>query len=674
MDEHQNIDPKTVAGFGDEWIHFDQASLSENELKEIFDGYFSIFPWNKLPKNAEGFDAGCGSGRWAKLIAPRVKLLHCIEPSNDAIEVARHNLKEHKNCEFYNTSVNSMSIKNASMDFGYCLGVLHHVPDVQAGLSACVQKLKPGAPFLVYIYYVFENRPRWFRFLWSLSNILRRIICRFPSRWKYFTSQILVFLVYLPFARFAWLMEKIGLKVSNFPLSAYRHRSLYVMRTDALDRFGTRLEKRFSRQEIRNMMERSGLERVEFSESMPYWCVMGYRPLVDTIVNRPEKVVVIKSQESCFRIVHIITGLNIGGAETMLCKLLSEMGDKKFSQVVISLMEGGTLKEKIESLNIPVHSLGMKQGIPSLRAVWDLKKLVFKLQPDLLQGWMYHGNIAASLARFLYGKDKVKLLWNIRASMSSFEKRLTYAVINLGARLSRKVDRVIYNSFTSEREHRILNYDTSNSIVISNGFETETFKPDSMARSNIRKELGLQDDTFLVGRIARYHPVKGHVTFLKAAAKILKKKPDIFFLLAGRGINSYNQELQKIIDENDLKERVLLLDERKDIPRLTAALDIAVSSSAGTESFSNVLGEAMSCGVPCVVTDIGDSAIIVGDTGRVVPPKDAYSLACAIESLINVGPEELNRLGKASRKKIINNYSLQTIAKQYEKLYLKSLS
>jgi glycosyltransferase involved in cell wall biosynthesis len=422
------------------------------------------------------------------------------------------------------------------------------------------------------------------------------------------------------------------------------------------------------------MMERSGLERVEFSESMPYWCVMGYRPLVDTLIHRPEKAVVMKSEEGCFQIVHIITGLNIGGAETMLCKLLSEMDNKGFSQAVISLMEGGTLKEKIESYNIPVHSLGMKQGIPSLRSIWDLKKLICKLKPDLIQGWMYHGNLAASLARFLYGQDKVKLLWNVRASMSNFEKRLTYAVINLGARLSKYADRVIYNSFTSQREHRILNYDTNNSTVIPNGFETELFKPDSMARSYIRKELGLQDHTFLVGRIARYHPVKGHVTFLEAAAKLLKKKPDIFFLLAGRGINSCNQQLQKIIDENDLKERVLLLDERNDIPRLTAALDIAVSSSAGTESFSNVLGEAMSCGIPCVVTDIGDSSIIVGDTGRVVPPQDAYSLACAIESLMNEGPEELNRLGKASRDKIINNFSLQTIARQYEKLYSKILS
>ena len=149
--------------------------------------------------------------------------------------------------------------------------------------------------------------------------------------------------------------------------------------------------------------------------------------------------------------------------------------------------------------------------------------------------------------------------------------------------------------------------------------------------------------------------------------------PDIFFLLAGRGINSCNQQLQKIIDENDLKERVLLLDERNDMPRLTAALDIAVSSS-GAESFPNVLGEAMSCGIPCVATDTGDSSIIVGDTGRVVPPQDAYSLACAIESLINEGPEELNRLGKAAREKIINNFSLQTIAKQYEKLYSKILS
>ena len=276
MNEGKNIDPLTVEGFGDEWVRFDQSDLPENEQKELFDSYFSVFPWHLISGVSEGFDVGCGSGRWAMLVAPRVGRLHCIDPSR-ALEVARKNLEEYKNCEYYNVAVDAMPIKDDSMDFGYSLGVLHHIPDTQAGLRACVKKLKPGAPFLVYLYYAFDNRPGWFQRIWKLSNILRSVISRLPHGLRYIFSQFLAILVYLPLARFSHLMEKIGIDVANFPLSGYRHRSFYTMRTDALDRFGTRLEKRFSRQQIKSMMEQAGLERVKFSDSMPFWCAVGYR-------------------------------------------------------------------------------------------------------------------------------------------------------------------------------------------------------------------------------------------------------------------------------------------------------------------------------------------------------------------------------------------------------------
>ncbi len=174
-----------------------------------------------------------------------------------------------------------MPIEDSSMDFGYSLGVLHHVPDTQAGIAACVKKLKPGAPFLVYLYYAFDNRPWWFRAIWRLSDVLRTMVSRFPHGLRYFSSQFLALLVYLPLARFSWVMEKAGIDVSNFPLSAYRNLSFYTMRTDALDRFGTRLEQRFSHEQIKSMMEQAGLERVEFSASEPFWCAVGYRRLRD---------------------------------------------------------------------------------------------------------------------------------------------------------------------------------------------------------------------------------------------------------------------------------------------------------------------------------------------------------------------------------------------------------
>jgi len=167
------------------------------------------------------------------------------------------------------------------MDFGYSLGVLHHVPDTQAGLDACVRKLKPGAPFLLYLYYAFDNRPAWFRLVWQMSELFRAIVSRLPHGLRYFSSQIFALFVYLPLARASWMLEKTGLNVSMIPLSTYRHRSFYTMRTDALDRFGTRLEQRFSREKINTMMLQAGLERISFSASEPFWCAIGYRHPLD---------------------------------------------------------------------------------------------------------------------------------------------------------------------------------------------------------------------------------------------------------------------------------------------------------------------------------------------------------------------------------------------------------
>lgn len=280
MNKETNVDRKTVEGFGDEWVRFDQSELPEQEHKAIFESYFSVFPWQLLPKNSKGFDLGCGSGRWAKLVAPRVGHLHCIDPSV-ALDVARKNLVQYGNCEFHSATVDAIPIENASMDFGYSLGVLHHVPDTQAGIEACVKKLKPGAPFLVYLYYAFDNRPWWFQAIWRLSDVLRTMISRFPHGLRYFSSQVLALFIYLPLAKFSWVAEKAGVNVINFPLSAYRNLSFYTMRTDALDRFGTRLEQRFSREQIRLMMEKAGLERVVFSENEPFWCAVGYRSLND---------------------------------------------------------------------------------------------------------------------------------------------------------------------------------------------------------------------------------------------------------------------------------------------------------------------------------------------------------------------------------------------------------
>ena len=276
MTPNKNIDSRTVAGFGDEWTRFDQSELSENEHRELFDNYFSLFPWEVLNKDAHGFDLGCGSGRWAKLVAPRVGHLYCIDPSS-ALDVARKNLSHLSNCDFYNAAVDAIPLQDSSMDFCYSLGVLHHVPDTEAGIKACVNKLKVGAPFLIYLYYAFDNRPWWFITIWRLTDGLRKVISRLPFRLRFIASQLIALLIYFPLAKTSRLLEDIGINVNNFPLSGYRNCSFYTMRTDALDRLGTRLEKRFSKIQVLSMMEKAGLERIKFSKNMPFWCAVGFR-------------------------------------------------------------------------------------------------------------------------------------------------------------------------------------------------------------------------------------------------------------------------------------------------------------------------------------------------------------------------------------------------------------
>jgi ubiquinone/menaquinone biosynthesis C-methylase UbiE len=276
MNETQsNLDIKTVEGFGDEWSRFDQTGMSDEDTKRLFESYFSVFPWGDIPSDAVGFDLGCGSGRWAKLVAPRVGRLHCIDPSV-AINVARKNLRTFENCEFHQASVDDIPVSDHSMDFAYSLGVLHHIPDTHAALKSCVSKLKSGAPFLLYLYYAFDNRPLWFRLLWKISDLIRRIISNMPHGLRYFSSQLVAGFVYWPLARSAKFLETMGLNVSSFPLSFYRNCGFYVMRTDALDRFGTRLEQRFTKVEIKQMMEFAGLEKITFSNETPYWCAVGY--------------------------------------------------------------------------------------------------------------------------------------------------------------------------------------------------------------------------------------------------------------------------------------------------------------------------------------------------------------------------------------------------------------
>lgn len=270
-----NIDEATVAGFGDEWDSFTQEELDPAEQRKLFDQYFSIFPFDELPQGAEGFDLGCGTGRWAALAAPRVGTLHCIDPAAKALAVARRRLKDVENVSFHECGVDDIPFADASQEFAYSVGVLHHIPDTEAAMAACVRKLRPGAPLLVYIYYAFDNRPAWFRALWKASELGRNAISRLPFGARKAVTTAIAASVYWPLARAASLLEKAGTDVANLPLSEYRYRSFYSMRTDALDRFGTRLEQRFSRSEIEAMMLRCGLTNIWFRDGPPFWVACG---------------------------------------------------------------------------------------------------------------------------------------------------------------------------------------------------------------------------------------------------------------------------------------------------------------------------------------------------------------------------------------------------------------
>ncbi len=272
----KNIDNKTVDSFGDEWTRFDQSNMTPEEVKKAFEEYFLIFPWSNLPNQSEGFDMGCGSGRWANYVAPKVGKLNCVDPSS-AIEIAKNQLKEHDNITYYKSSLDSVNIPNESQDFGYSLGVLHHVPDTGDAIKSCVELLKPGAPFLVYLYYSFDGRPLWFKMLWKISDLFRRIIFRLNPSLKNLITDIIAIIIYFPLARTSLLLGKLGIPIKNFPLSFYKDHSFYTMRTDSRDRFGTPLEQRYSKDEIQNMMHEAGLQKIVFSDQAPFWCAVGIK-------------------------------------------------------------------------------------------------------------------------------------------------------------------------------------------------------------------------------------------------------------------------------------------------------------------------------------------------------------------------------------------------------------
>jgi glycosyltransferase involved in cell wall biosynthesis len=379
------------------------------------------------------------------------------------------------------------------------------------------------------------------------------------------------------------------------------------------------------------------------------------------------------------RVMHVITGLSTGGAETMLLKLLSA-ASQRMEHVVVSLGDEGTIGPRISALGVPVHCLGLRRNAPKPFRALSILPLARRIDPQLIQGWMYHGNLMASMAALALRKSathnmprqKLPVLWNIRQTVYDLrrERWLTAKLIRLGVRLSSGPAAIIYNSQTSATQHESLGYRAEKCVVIPNGFDCQILRPDEAARKAVRAELGIADETVLVGLVARYHPMKDHIHFLKTAGLVVQSHPQTRFVLAGAGVSSTQSELVKAIQQNELGDRVILLGERSDIPRLNNAFDIGCSASAWGEGFSNSIGEAMACGVSCAVTDVGDSAYIVADSGFVTPPRAPEALANAIGRLIEIGRSGRRHLGVKARQRIETEFSLSAIVEKYENFYL----
>lgn len=275
-----NTDLQVARGFGREWSRFRQDSdhLSQQQRQAIFEDYFRIFPWHALPPGGGvGLDAGCGTGRWSILVAPRVQHLHLLDASAEALSVARENLHGMNNVSYHFDSVAAIPLPPKSLDFAFSLGVLHHVPDTQAAISAIADKLKPNAPFLIYLYYALDNRPIWYRLLWRVTDLARLVVSRLPHPLRLAISQTIAALIYWPLAHVARFVLQRRRSASALPLSYYADKSFYVMRTDAYDRFCTRLEKRFRRGEIEGMLTRAGFKHIRFSDRQPFWCAVGIK-------------------------------------------------------------------------------------------------------------------------------------------------------------------------------------------------------------------------------------------------------------------------------------------------------------------------------------------------------------------------------------------------------------
>ena len=378
------------------------------------------------------------------------------------------------------------------------------------------------------------------------------------------------------------------------------------------------------------------------------------------------------------RVLHIITGLGAGGAENMLDRLLSQLDPEKVSSHVIALKEGGPIADSIRARGIPVEIMGLDSFLPRTLMPLRLARRIRRIAPDVIQTWLYHadliGGIAARLA-YPFGSP-VPVAWGVRQSVvnPALLKPSTWRVIRSAAIASHFIPRtIVVNAHASIASHAVLGYDTSKFLLIPNGFDGERFRPDPAARANLRRQLGIAPETVLVGLAGRYDPHKDYPGFLAAAKAVSITRPDIVFAACGEGVEPGNPKMARLLREHGPLPQLHLLGRQKDMPQFWAALDIAVSASVG-EGFSNSIGEAMSCALPCVVTDVGDSARILANSGCVVPAGNSTALSEAILTLSAMAPEKRRALGNCARTRIQMDYSLASAAESFLNLWQRMLA
>jgi glycosyltransferase involved in cell wall biosynthesis len=641
----KNEDRETVDSFGDEWTRFDQSALSDEERNKIFSEYFAIFPWDELPPDAEGFDLGCGSGRWAMAVAAKVGRLHCIDASPAAISVAKKNLAGVSNVSFNVSSVDDIPLAPGSQDFGYSLGVLHHVPDTVEALACCVKTLKRGAPFLLYLYYAFENRPRLYALIWKISDVFRRVICSFPPPLKSLSTEIAAFALYLPLARGSLLLERLGFDVRQIPLSYYRNHSLYTMRTDARDRFGTPIEKRFTRQQVAEMMESAGLTDVRFSESQPFWCAVGKRaPLAVREGASPRA-----SHETRpyprppVRVLGLALYSNLAASTRhRLSQYIAPLGERGIELTVHSLLDDEYLRRRYGGQRLPYASmassmLGRARDL-SKQHSFDCAILYCELFP-LMPSWM---ELPFLELPYIYDLDD-----------AFYMKYRSGNLGKLSFLLGDKIDHLIRSAASvSAGNSTLLSY--AKRLNEHASFFPTVVDTRRYGRSNSSTPRG----PFNIGWIGSPSTAPYLNLIVKPLEKLARESPIRLTVIGGDAPLMRGVEIVSL-DWSESTEVELI-----------SQFDVGVMPlhddpwSRGKCAFKLI--QYMACGLPVVASPVGANIeVVTPECGRLAPTADAW---CQELRYFRDNRDAGRIMGEAGRMRVEAHYSLASQAPRMAKL------